>query len=138
MSPSTSLILARCTDDLIGYCCLQGHGHGRAKACEAVGAFRHGDVAKHSSSPLEGLSAPTATVIQNHWNEARPRIPLVLHLLAAHQAMRGVPDSTVYDGALEARHVDVRRVTLNGPVEDRKSTRLNSSHSQQSRMPSSA
>ena len=56
------------------------------------------------------------------------------HVVVGYDAM-----TDYYDRRLkEARHADLARSNAFTPVIDRKSTRLNSSHSSVSRMPSSA
>ena len=67
-------------------------------------------------------------------------IPTPLRQYADKKDVVEVAGSTVGEGLanLTSRHADLRRHLFTDEGKDRKSTRLNSSHIQKSRMPSSA
>ena len=77
--------------------------------------------------------------IWDRWEEAQADLPVREETLRKYRnAFETAPARSAESGAIEARLREAEAGLLTGNTPDRKSTRLNSSHSRASRMPSSA
>ena len=112
----------------------------------AAGVADHSTFRADPWARLAGTLRSYLRIVYGTTAEARAE---VRRLNAMHRTVRGLrEDGTAYDAAdpvlrlwVHATLVDSTIATAEawlGPLEDRKSTRLNSSHIQKSRMPSSA
>ena len=95
----------------------------------------------HHGSPFFSINSPASGGVFKAVDDAVYSLSPCLHRGVFHRltsAVRRVTPGTIRTRIHDSDAIFIRAISLNQVVTDRKSTRLNSSHSGESRMPSSA